>query len=147
MSEYNIKSPVETDFDNLINLWEKAVRATHHFLKEEDLIIYKQLLIKQYFKDVDLYCVFLNEEIAGFIGIEEKNIEMLFIDPQHFSKGIGKALMQYAIIHLKCDRVAVNEQNTKAFTFYRKLGFKPVSRVLKDGLGKPYPLIQMKIDI
>lgn len=146
MNKYNIELPLITDYDDLIVLWEKSVRATHLFLKEEDLTIYKELLKKEYFKNVDIYCVFLNAEIAGFIGIAGKNIEMLFIDPAHFCKGIGEALVHYAITDLHCESVAVNEQNTKAYSFYNKLGFRPVSRTSKDGLGKPYPLIQMKID-
>ncbi|WP_347049143.1 GNAT family N-acetyltransferase [Flavobacterium olei] len=147
MNKYNIeKVPDTAQRNDLITLWEKSVRATHNFLVAEDLLIYRQLLLDNYLKQVDLYCIHIEDEIAGFIGVDRENVEMLFVSPTHFSKGIGKALMTFAVDSLDCNAVDVNEQNLGAVAFYLKLGFKPAGRTETDALGKPYPLIHMRLN-
>lgn len=37
----------------------------------------------------------------------------------------------------------VNEQNTQAVRFYKKIGFKVMGRSEMDDLGKPYPLLNL----
>ena len=39
-----ICQPSETDYDELLCVWEEAVRSTHHFLSEEDIQYYKPLV-------------------------------------------------------------------------------------------------------
>lgn len=59
------------------------------------------------------------DEIQGFIGIADGNIEMLFIAPHSFGNDIGSLLTQYAINYLKADKVDVNEQNPAALSFIK----------------------------
>ncbi|HEY1021166.1 MAG TPA: GNAT family N-acetyltransferase [Flavisolibacter sp.] len=68
---------------------------------------------------------------------------MLFIHPRSQGRGLGKALLQYAVFTLKIKAVDVNEQNDQAVDFYRKFGFTVTSRSETDGLGKPYPLLTL----
>ena len=49
--------PAQTgDYPALIALWETSVRATHHFLQEEDIATLKPLILEHYFDAVRLYC-------------------------------------------------------------------------------------------
>lgn len=41
--------------------------------------------------------------------------------------------------------VDVNEQNEQAVGFYKRMGFTINGRTDTDGLGKPYPILQMKL--
>jgi len=56
--------------------------------------------------------------------VSPTKIEMLFIHPDVFGKGIGKLLFQFAIRELSAHTVDVNEQNKNAVGFYLKMGFK-----------------------
>jgi putative acetyltransferase len=135
------------DFREITAVWEASVRATHHFLKEEDLLLFKRLIGEQYLHLVDLTCV-RNEQgrILGFLGVADGKIEMLFVHPDAFRKGLGKALALYAINTLKLRKVDVNEQNQQALDFYLHMGFVVKDRSALDGMGKPYPLLHLELE-
>ena len=78
---------------------------------------------------------------AGATG----SIEMLFIAPEWRGRGIGARLVHYAVDELGCSRVEVNEQNTQAEGFYRRMGFVRRGRSDFDGEGKPYPILQLEL--
>lgn len=108
-----ICQPSETDYDELLCVWEEAVRSTHHFLSEEDIQYYKPLVRMIYLPGVDLYC-FRNRErrITAFMGLSNEMIEMLFVAPQEQGKGLGSRLIDFAIKEKGIYKIDVNEQNT-----------------------------------
>ena len=86
----NIENAEKTDHESLIEIWEASVRATHDFLKEEDIVTLKPLILEHYFDAVDLKCAKdRNGTILGFCGVHEGNIEMLFISPESRGSGVG----------------------------------------------------------
>lgn len=134
------------DRPRLLAVWEAAVRATHHFLAEEDIGFYRRMLAEEYFDLVRLIC--LRDErgqILGFAGTAEDRLEMLFVDPLHHGKGIGKLLLRHVISHDGVRRVDVNEQNPGAVAFYLAQGFEPIGRSPLDGADKPYPLLHLRL--
>ncbi len=141
-----IESAEKTDYQQLIEIWESSVRATHDFLTESDLIELRSLILDQYFKAVDLSVVRSDEgELLGFCGVSDGNIEMLFIAPKARGMGIGTLLTQHAISVQGATRVDVNEQNEQALGFYKHRGFEVIGRSPLDGQGKPYPLLHMQL--
>lgn len=141
-----IYSPSREDYFQITELWEASVRASHDFLGEADIQFFKPLILNEYLDAVDLFCVKDKEgEIAGFIGLAEDKVEMLFVHPSSFGKGVGKFLMQFAIREKGVAKVDVNEQNPRAVDFYRHMGFQVISRSETDGLGKPFPILAMKL--
>ena len=138
--------PAQTgDYPALIALWEASVRATHHFLQEEDIATLKPLILEHYFDAVRLYCARQDGVIVGFIGVAEGNIEMLFIAPEARGSGVGRQLVAHAIHCLGATRVDVNEQNAQAVGFYQHLGFEVTGPSPLHGQGKPYPLLHMAL--
>ena len=134
------------DHSTLISLWEASVRATHHFLPEAEIDALKPLILEHYFAAVDLVCARGEEgEIAGFCGVHNGNIEMLFIAPEARGSGVGRLLVAHAIQRQGARRVDVNEQNAQALGFYQHLGFGVTGRSPLDGQGKPYPLLHMAL--
>lgn len=142
-----IEKVLPSDFYEIANVWEASVRATHHFLSETDIVILRNAILKMYLPDEEnLYCVRnANREIVAFIGISNENIDMLFIHPSERGKGLGKKLIYFAINKFQIKTVDVNEQNEQAVKFYKKVGFKVVSRDEVDSAGKPYPLLHMQL--
>lgn len=139
-----IRKIKETDYPRLIEIWESAVLNTHDFLKEEDFLYYKKQL-PVYFQYVTLVGFEQEGILAGFMGIAEENLEMLFVDNDYRGTGIGKKLIAYATANLHVTKVDVNEQNTQAVGFYKYMGFNIVRRSELDGEGKKYPILHMQL--
>ena len=138
--------PAATDFDALTALWEASVRATHHFLDEAYIRYLKPLIRNEYLKSVELYGLRGNDgAIVAFMGVSERKIEMLFVDPAFREMGLGRHFVEYAIDRLHVTRVDVNEQNEQAAGFYARLGFRYVSRSETDGSGRPYPILHLEL--
>lgn len=117
----------------------KSVRCTHHFISNADIEYFKPQIINTYLDAVSLFEACENgTRIAGFLGVSETKIEMLFISPELFGRGIGTRLLHHAV-HVAGAEVEVNEQNTGAVKFYRRRGFETFARSPVDSTGRPYP--------
>lgn len=137
---------LKTEYPEVVRVWESSVRATHHFLKEEDIEYFKPLILNTYLDAVELRCMRNDENnILGFLGAAEQNLEMLFIDPEHRGKRIGKSLLDHAMENLNVTKVDVNEQNEQAVGFYQHCGFEVIGRSELDSSGKPYPILHMAL--
>lgn len=132
-------------FEALIQLWEASVRATHHFLTEEDRVFYRSFLPAALSEAEVFYMPAPHGNPAGFIGIAGDKIEMLFIHPSVAGTGLGTRLIEFAIRSRHASKVDVNEQNTQALAFYRKRRFEVRGRDAKDDCGKPYPILHMEL--
>lgn len=134
------------DYPALIKLWEASVRATHQFLPEAEILALKPLILEHYFDAVTLHCARTEEGIiAGFSGLHEGKLEMLFVAPEARGGGVGRLLVEHAIDQGGVTQVDVNEQNAQAVGFYLKMGFTVTGRSALDGQGKPYPLLHMAL--
>lgn len=134
------------EYKEVVEVWEASVRATHHFLKEEDIAYFKPLILNTYLDAVDLRSFRdENNTIIGFLGVADQNLEMLFIHPEYRGKRIGKTLLEYAISNLNVTKVDVNEQNEQAVGFYKHCGFETIGRSELDASGKPYPILHMEL--
>lgn len=142
----NIEKVLVPEYKELIKIWEGSVRATHDFLTESDILFYREMLTKQNFKGIELFCIKNDrKEILAFMGILEDKIEMLFVCPFHIRKGLGSELIKYAVEKCKVKKVDVNEQNHKALKFYEELGFKLLSRSESDEAGNPFPILHLSL--
>lgn len=146
---YRLDIPQKNEYETLINVWESSVRATYHFLKNNDIEFFKRTIQeKDVLNHVSLICARdSNDRIQGFMGIAENNLEMLFIDSAFLGRGIGKLLLLHAIDNFNITKVDVNEQNEKALKFYEHFGFKVISRSEFDGTGKPFPILHMQLQL
>lgn len=144
--KYKIDDIKKTEYNEVVNIWEASVRATHHFLKEEDIQYFKPLILHTYLDAVELKCV-RNEQgnIIGFLGVADQNLEMLFIHPGYRGKQVGKTLLRFSVENMYVTKVDVNEQNDQAVGFYKKCGFETTSRSELDSSGKPYPTLHMEL--
>jgi putative acetyltransferase len=134
----------EKDYPAIIELWELSVRATHHFLPQDYLQEIKRLL-PTIFPRIQIYkWQDDGDTITGFAGVAADKMEMLFIHPRNMRQRLGRLLAEYCIHTLKADKVDVNEHNTEAVKFYKKMGYRQTGRRELDGMGRPFPLLEMK---
>ena len=146
VSEMKIDRIKKSEYVAVVELWEASVRATHHFLAEDDIQYFKPLILNSYLDAVDLRCMRNSDEkIVGFSGVAEGNLEMLFIDPEYRGQGIGKTLLNYTVKNMGVEKVDVNEQNEQAVQFYLHCGFEIIGRSALDPTGKPYPILHMQL--
>lgn len=141
-----INSPSTETLDELLSVWEKSVRSSHHFLKEEDIEYFRPLVRNQYFPAVRLFATRNAQgRIAAFMGLSDDMLEMLFVLPDEQGKGHGKALVKYAIEKCGIRKVDVNEDNAQAYRFYLHMGYRVIARDELDATGKPFPILHMEL--
>lgn len=133
------------DFPRVVDVWEASVRATHHFVSEEDIRFFRPLVQDALPQIAGLACLRdSGGQVAGFIAVTNTKVEMLFIHPSWRGQGGGRRLLHYAVTTLSATTLDVNEQNNQAVGFYLRMGFEVVGRSALDDTGKPYPLLHLR---
>lgn len=141
-----IRQSIAADHPQLLDIWLRAVRATHHFLQASDIDALLPQLRDVYFQAVELWvAVDTEDRPLGFVGFNENHVEMLFVDPERHGQGIGRALLDFGRQSRSTMSVDVNEQNPQAVGFYRHYGFIQTGRSPLDGEGRPFPLLHMSL--
>lgn len=146
-----IRAAAPADWPALLRLWRRSVATTHGFVSRDDLDAIERMLIPCYFPAMQhiWMATDADDRPLGFVGSRERSIEMLFLDPGVFRRGIGTALLQHACACLPPPddapvRLDVNEANEPALRFYLAQGFTVIGRSPLDGDGRPYPLLHME---
>lgn len=134
----------QTLISRLLSVWEASVRASHHFLTEADIVRLTPQAEEALRHIETLWVMGHGPRLIGFMGVQERKIEMLFLHPDYFLKGLGKELVQRAFDELGVEFVDVNEQNPDAKKFYERMGFKVFKRNECDGEGNPFPILEMR---
>ena len=135
------------DRERLLDIWERSVRATHHFLVERDIVALRPLVILELRSDDLQWWVLADphDEAIGFLGYANDTIEALFVDPRHARRGGGSALVAHAQRLSSAGlEVDVNEANEGARRFYASQGFVAVGRSPTDDAGRPFPIVHME---
>lgn len=156
-----IEKAKAADWPRLMEIWAAAVRATHHFLSEEDFNHFQEVIPRNTCPVSEVYLAAPESgpgaEAVGFISLshpEDKSsptpspstVEMLFVDPAFHRQGIGSALLDFARAKYPALLLDVNEQNPGALAFYQSYGFRLTGRSELDASGRPYPLLHMRFD-
>ena len=143
----SLSFPERTDelTNALLRLWEASVRASHHFLTEEDIQRLAPFAGEAIRGIETLLVMYQGNRPVAFMGVENGKIEMLFVAPDSFGSGFGKRLVRLAIEQHHARYVDVNEQNPEAEGFYRHLGFSVFERTETDEQGNPFPILKMRL--
>lgn len=120
-----IHTPTLSDYQELTQVWEASVRATHDFLPDSYIELLRNLVLTRYLDAVMCRICTRDKQqhISGFAGLPPARSKCLH-RPQHRGEGLGKQLLQYAMEHLNADELDVNEQNPQALGFITSKGLK-----------------------
>ena len=135
-----------TLINELLEVWESSVIATHKFLSSDEIKNIKKYVPQALINVAHLVIVKNKDNIPiAIMGIEKKRLEMLFIQNNERGKGISKQLLNYGINKHNINELTVNEQNINAKEFYEYMGFTTYKRTELDEQGNPYPILYMKL--
>lgn len=146
-ADFRVRAARVEDRAVLVDLWERSVRATHHFLTESDIAGLRPLVVEELASKTTAWYVLTTggDVPIGILGYAPGAIEGLFIDPDHLGRGAGTRLIAHAQeLARGALTLEVNEQNEAAVGFYTAAGFSIVSRSAHDGAGRPFPVLRMQ---
>ena len=130
----------------LLEVWERSVRATHLFLSADEVAEIKPYVPQALREIPHLVAAWRADGApAGFLGVDGRKLEMLFLAPEERGKGLGRKLVQYGMERFDIREVTVNEQNPQARGFYERMGFCVCQRSELDEQGRPYPILKMRL--
>lgn len=132
--------------NNLIEIWEDSIKATHLFLSSSEIKSIKKY-VPQALLEVDHLLIIKDkkQKIIAFAGVDNQRLEMLFIKNSERGKGYGKQLLNHVIKKYQINELTVNEQNPQVVAFYKNMEFNTYKRTEIDEQGNPYPLLYMKL--
>ena len=112
------------DFDTVMQIWLHGNLDAHAFIPSSFWTEYFEM-VRDLLPQAELY---VHEDagtrqIDGFIGLTENHIEGIFVAKAARSKGIGKALLEYAKSRKPCLTLSVYQKNQRALAFYRREQF------------------------
>ncbi|WP_313051233.1 acetyltransferase [Stenotrophomonas cyclobalanopsidis] len=133
-----------SDGDAVVDLWRRAVDATHDFLSAEDRRAIDAEVVGFLPQAPLLLAVDAEDRPLGFMLLDGSHMEALFIDPEVHRQGIGRQLVEHALAEHSPLTTDVNAQNAQALGFYLRMGFVETGRSEVDSQGRPYPLIHLR---
>lgn len=134
------------DLDRCMEIWRRASETGHPFFGKDDLDRDQQVVREKYMPAADILVYEDAAGVRGFIALLGSFIGGLFVEPAFHGRGIGRALVLKAAADRGILDVEVYEANQGARAFYRRLGFREVSRRDLDDHGRPMPLIAMRLE-
>ena len=127
-----------TDIKILSAIWLDASRHAHAFIGEERLLDQQKLVEEIYLPKAETTVACLGGEPAGFISLLGNFIGGLFVAPMHQGRGIGRRLVAHALEEKGELSLEVYLDNAQAVGFYKRLGFRELSRRPVDDQGLPF---------
>ena len=121
------------DLDAVMQTWLHGNLDAHAFIPADFWTGHFEM-VRDMLPQAELY-VHENEadrQIDGFIGLTENHIEGIFVAKAARSKGIGKALLEYAKSLKPYLTLSVYQKNERAFAFYRREQFVVQSKGIDE---------------
>ena len=77
-----------------------------------------------------LFVADVDNVVRGFVAYGEEELTWLYVDPQFYRKGVGRALVQHAVADsAPTIEIELLEGNTPALALYLSEGFEVIKRV------------------
>ncbi len=138
-----VRRGTRADAARALEIWRDAVDVTHQFLSAEHRADI-DAIVAEWLPTADLWLVDDGGRPVGFLAMDGKLIDALFVDPAVHGRGFGTALLNHALTLAPDAVVDASEQATNALPFYEARGFVRTGRSETDPGGRPYPLVHLK---
>jgi len=83
--------------------------------------------------------------VVGFVGVDDKYLAWLYVDPAQYGKGIGRELLRIGLEQIgERAWTIVLDGNRKAMKLYESEGFREVKRFASENNGYPVTCVRME---
>lgn len=137
-----IKRYEPSDCDELLDVWERATRSAHPFLRDDFLEVERRNIPHVYLPVAETWVWLADAHVAGFISLLGNEVGAVFVDPKSHRSGIGRTLMERAKDLRTELEVEEFERNPKGVAFYSSLGFSVVHRNVHEPTG--FDVVRMR---
>ena len=127
--DLKIEAAKPTDADGIGDLYVASRAVTLSFLRE----VHTPSEMRAWVRDILLvrqttWVARVDDELFGFMTLDEDNIDQLYLHPEMRRRGIGSALVAHAKTQNPHGlRLVTFQKNLTARAFYEKHGFIPVA--------------------
>ena len=132
-----IRKYADSDIDSVMQIWLITNIQTHNFISPD----YWQSNFDKVKEIMPLAEIYVHEgdnanQIDGFIGLNNDNIEGIFIKEAAQSKGAGKQLLDHVKKVKSTLKLNVYQKNERAIQFYLREEFSIQSESLDSNTGE-----------
>lgn len=117
-----IRNFEKNDINAVMEIWVNENIRTHNFIAKE---YWKDNY--EYVKDIlpkaDIYVYILDEQVVGFVGVNNNYVEGIFVDINNQLSGIGTSLLDRIKENKDSLTLNVYKKNANAIKFYEKNNF------------------------
>jgi putative acetyltransferase len=123
------------DLPRVLEIWEEAARTAHPFLPESFIVSEREQVREVYIPMAATWVFEDDGRVVGFISLVGDDVGGLFVEPSCHRRGIGRALLDFALAKGRPLELEVFEENSPARAFYERCGFVDVSDYLHAETG------------
>lgn len=129
-----IREYQKDDLDVILDLWLDTNRTVHDFIPS-DYWENCYGMVKKMLPESTVYVCEEEGTIRGFVGLTDNYVAGLFVDKTCRSKGVGKALLNYAKERNDTLFLYVYKENSRAVKFYLREGFSAFNERPDENTG------------
>lgn len=130
-----IRKLLNGDIDRVADIWLKTNLKAHYFISNQYWKSNYEL-VKEMMSQYEVYVFEADKMIQGFVGLNDKYIEGIFVSDEMQSCGIGKLLLDYVKDKKVSLRLNVYQKNARAISFYQREGFIIQCEGLDEATGE-----------
>lgn len=130
-----IRSFVEQDLGELLDVWYQASLTAHPFLSQEFLAAERSEIAKDWIPQSETTVYESDGRVVGFLSLIDNEVGAVFVEPDFQGRGIGRSLMDRARESRPYLELDVFEANAIGRRFYDSYGFELVSRHIDEASG------------
>lgn len=125
----------DNDLESIMKIWKEENEKAHYFIPKEYWENHYKW-VKNRLPKSEIWVYLVNDEIAGFIGVNGDFIEGIFVKEQFQHKKIGTQLIKKVMKQKIKLSLMVYEKNEKAKDFYHKNFFQINDRKMEQETGE-----------
>lgn len=140
-----IRKYKDEDLDIIMKIWQEENINAHRFIPGE---YWKNnyKYVKELIPNAEIWVYTIDDNIVGFIGLNENYIEGIFVDHNYHKKGIGTELLRKVMKKNRELSLRVYEKNKVAISFYNKNLFKIIEKDVDESTGEYEYLMNWNLD-
>lgn len=134
----------ETDIEEMVKIWYDASVLAHSFIPASFWALNKSAMRERYLPLAENLVFEEEGKVAGFISLVGEKVCALFVAPEMQRKGIGRALLEHALVLKGNLSLKVYRENENALRFYEKCGFVAFGEEIDEFTGCTQVLLDWK---